>query len=71
MDDITFVIDSLTYQAFSEGEFNGATTWMVRRYLTPGVDTSSNANYVETLFSLPTKDARTAVDHAIATNIWA
>ena len=64
------VIDGLAYQAFNEGEFNGLTTWMVRRYKTAEVDTASNDLYVECLLPLSTKDALVAIHCAIATDTW-
>lgn len=68
--DTKFVVDGVTYEAFNEGDFNGTTTWMVKRYQQPtGGDDESN--YVECLLSVATKDPHEAIKTAIAVNSWA
>jgi hypothetical protein len=59
-------VAGIKYSAHNEGEFNGATTWMVKRYN----NSDDDSNYVECLFSADTKDELTAVEIAIKNNSW-
>jgi len=60
------VVNGVRYSVHNEGEFNGTTTWMVKRYNNPNDD----GNYVECLFSSVTKDELIAIQQAINTGSW-